>query len=141
MKKIMIYAMLLVVSATSFSQSITPEQTLTREDYLKKSKKQKTAAWILAGGGMGLMVAAAATGAKAYANTLALQGNSGVNTSTTLFVIGGITTLSSIPLFIASGRNKRKGMSLSFKNETAPQIQKNSFVYRSFPSLTLKISL
>jgi hypothetical protein len=55
--------------------------------------------------------------------------------------IGGVAALSSIPLFIASGRNKRKGMSLSFKNETAPQIQKNSFVYRTVPSLKLRLNL
>ena len=56
-------------------------------------------------------------------------------------VLGAAMMVSSIPLFIASGRNKKKGMSLSFKNEITPQIQKNSFVNRSVPSLTLKISL
>jgi hypothetical protein len=56
-------------------------------------------------------------------------------------VIGGVTALSSIPFFIAAGRNKRKGMSLSLKNETAPQLQKNIFVYKPVPSLTLKINL
>ena len=74
---------------------------------------------------------------KDYANTLFLQDNSALNTSTTLFIIGGITTLRSIPLFIAIHRNKRKGMNLSFKNETALQIQKSSFVYEYVPSLTL----
>jgi hypothetical protein len=48
--------------------------------------------------------------------------------------------LGSIPLFLASGRNKRKAMSLSFKNETAPQLLKGSFAYRPIPSVSLKIS-
>jgi hypothetical protein len=58
-------------------------------------------------------------------------------------VIGGIgflATIGSIPLFIASGKNKRRGMNLSFKNEMTPQIQKSSFVYRPIPSVSLKIS-
>ena len=142
MKKIILFTMLLIIATTTFSQQTKPSTTLTKQDYLKKSKTQKTFAWILAGGGVGVMVVAIATvSEKDAANYLFQTDNSGVNTSATLFVIGGITTLSSIPLFIAAHRNKKKGMSFSFKNETAPQIQKSSFVYRPVPSLTLKISL
>ena len=142
MKKIILCALLLAIANVSFSQQTKPSQTLTKQDYLKKSRNQKTFAWILVGTGVGLVVVAFATySTKDYANTLFQQDNSALNTSTTLFIIGGITAVSSIPLFIASGRNKRKGMNLSLKNETTPQIQKSSFVYRYIPSLTLKISL
>lgn len=58
-----------------------------------------------------------------------------------IFGVGLCAAVGSIPLFIASGKNKRRAMSVSFKNEPAPQLQKNSFVYRSVPSLSLKISL
>ena len=58
-----------------------------------------------------------------------------------LFVIGGVSLLSSIPLFIASGKNKRKAMSMSFKMQPIPQLQKNSLVNQQAPSLSLKINL
>ena len=140
MKKIIVFSLLLIISATSFSQQTTTP--LVKTDYLKKSKKQKTIAGILAGTGVGLVMAAlVTTSANDAANFIIGEEASGFNTGTTLFAIGGIMTLSSIPLFIIAGSNKRKGMSLSFKNETSPQIQKSSFVYKYVPSLTLKISL
>ena len=128
MKKIIIFSLLLIASATSFSQQTNSSQPLTKPDYLQKSKSQKTVAFILLG-----------VGATAFA--IAAPGNVSFDILPVLVIGGGVAMLSSIPLFIASGRNKRKGMNLSFKNETAPQIQKSSFVYRSVPSLTLKISL
>ena len=38
----------------------------------------------------------------------------------TLVVVGAAATLGSIPLFIASGKDKRRAMNLSFTSETAP---------------------
>jgi hypothetical protein len=49
--------------------------------------------------------------------------------------------VASIPLYISSSKNKRKAMSITFKNQLIPQIQKESFVNVPVPSLTLKISL
>ena len=121
MKKIIFCTVLLAIAATSFSQ-----------DYLKKSKNQKTAAWILLGGGSALVV----TGIL-LANNAALDN---LGTGAGVAIAGGVAVLGSIPLFLASGRNKRKGMRLSFKNETAPQFLKGSFVYRPVPSVSLKIS-
>jgi hypothetical protein len=142
MKKQIILLLLLSVSAASYSQPINTSTSPVKADYLQKSKKQKTIAWVLAGAGAGLVVVSFATFSKEdFANTIFLQDARAANTSATLLIIGGITTLSSIPLFIAAGRNKRKGMSLSLKNETAPQLQNNSFVYKPIPSLTLKINL
>ena len=51
MKKVMIYFLLLAIPALSFSQSIPNNVPAVKTDYLQKSKKQKTAAWILLGGG------------------------------------------------------------------------------------------
>ena len=137
MKKIIVFALLLIISVTSFSQQTNPSKPVTKADYLLKSKSQKNAAWVLLGGGTVLMGAGFLIGLKEASFDDA-------GTGVVMVVMGGIGFLSaigSIPFFIASGRNKRKGMSLSFKNEVAPQIQKRSFVYRSVPSLTLKISL
>ena len=54
---------------------------------------------------------------------------------------GLVIVATSIPLFIASSKNKKKAMSMSFKNESAPRLVKSNLVYLSVPSLNLKISL
>jgi hypothetical protein len=141
MKKIVICAMLLIIAAPVFSQLTNSTPILTKQDYLKKSKTQKAFAWILAGSGVVLTVVGVATlNLNDLGNSLG-GNNSGVNSSSTLFVIGGITALSSIPLFIAGHRNKKKAMSLSFKNEKMQQLNKNRFVYTPVPSLSLTIRL
>ena len=95
MKKTIIGAMLLVLATVSFSQQTNPTQPLTREDYLKKSKSQKITAFVLLGAGV---------------TTLAIisKGNTSFDVLGTLAVAGTLSTLGSIPVFIASGRNKRK---------------------------------
>ena len=60
MKKIIILPLLLVFTNLFFSQQIVQKQSLTKADYLQKSKKQKTVAWILLGGGIGLIAVTAA---------------------------------------------------------------------------------
>ena len=121
--------MLLIISVTSFSQQTDPSQPLIREDYLKKSKGQKTAAFILLGVGVGMFAIAA-------------PGNVSFDALGTLVGIGAVATLSSIPLFIASGRNKRKAMAAtaSFKIETGAGIQNTSIISRSYPAISLRIS-
>ena len=146
MKKIILFAMFLTLSATSFSQPNT-ETPKVKADYLQKNKNQKTAAWILVGGGAALIV----TGSIVWANDInkaaetdPFEGIAAIYTSTSGYWIvaaGLVAAAGSIPLFIAAARNKRKAMSMSFKNETVPLLQDGSFVNRSVPSLTLKISL
>ena len=52
MKKIIIYSLLMIFSTTAFCQQTkTVTAQLTKTDYLKKGKNQKTAAWLLLGGG------------------------------------------------------------------------------------------
>lgn len=58
-----------------------------------------------------------------------------------LLITGAASMLGSIPLFIAAGKNKRKALSLSFKNEKMRPLNKTSFVYRDIPSLNLKLEL
>jgi hypothetical protein len=138
MNKLIAFLLLVVVSLTGFSQSQTPTE---KNEYLRKSKSQKTIAWILAGGGVTMSAIAIASYNYGDIVNIVEGDNSSINTKGTFLILGGVVALASIPFFIASGKNKRKSMNLSFKNETAPQIQQNSFVYRAVPSLTLKMSL
>jgi ABC-type siderophore export system fused ATPase/permease subunit len=132
----MIFSLLLTLSVSSFSQDVNTSQPVTSTDFLQKSKDQNTAAWVLLGLGSVTFIIITASTTNSN-NTLGYSLN-------VLFIGGGVASLlvyGSIPLFFAAHKNKKKAMSLSFKNETAPQIQKSSFVYKSVPSLTLKINL
>jgi hypothetical protein len=135
MKKIILFAMLLIMSASSFGQQTNSHPALNKQDYLQKSKNQKTIAWVMLGGGAALIL---------LGDLIGNSNESSFNDAGTGVVIAGVGALSmlgSIPLFIASGKNKRKAMSMSFKNEMIPQLHNSSFVNRSLPSLSLKISL
>ena len=74
--------------------------------------------------------------------------NGGANTykdktaiEATFLVAGLAGMLGSIGFFISAHKNKKKALSLSFKNEQSSQLQKSMVLYRSVPSLTLKINL
>jgi len=100
MKKTIICAMLLVLATVSFSQQTNPKQPLRHDDYLIKSKSQKIIAFVLLGAGV---------------TTLAIisKGNTSFDVAGTLAVAGILSTLGSIPLFLASARNKRKAQAAS----------------------------
>jgi hypothetical protein len=135
MKKIILCTMLMAMAATTFCQETNPTKPVTRADYLQKSKNQKTAAWILLGGGVALIGSGFLIGDRKEASF------DDAGTGVVMGGIGLLATIGSIPLFIASSKKKKKAMSLSFKNETIPQIYKSNFVYHYIPSLTLKAEL
>ena len=130
MKKILFCSMLLIITSASFSQQTNPSQPLTREEYLKKSKSQKTGAWIFLGVGAAMFAIAA-------------PGNVSFDVLGTIVVVGTIATIVSIPLFIASARNKRKAKAATafLKFEKNHSIQQTGITLHSYPALSLKINL
>jgi hypothetical protein len=96
--KFLIICLLLMMVATYCSlgqeapKSKKPE---TREEFLSKSKNQRTAAWILLGVGV-VGIAAVA------------PGNSDFGTTGTVAVLSGVAILSSIPLFISARKTKKE---------------------------------
>jgi hypothetical protein len=137
MKKITLFAMLLVLSVTSFSQQNNPSPTRTKEDYLLKSKNQKTTAWVLLGGGTALIGVGFLIGDGKESSF------SSAATGVVMAGIGVLSIIGSIPLFIASGKNKRKGMALSafIKMENTAMVQGYSMTHTSYPALSVKINL
>jgi hypothetical protein len=124
-------------------------ETLTKEEYLKKSKGQKTGAIVLISAGGALT----AVGFIVALNDLEydLGGLFDPNyqpreddneaVAAVLVITGVAAMLGSIPLFISAHKNKKRAMSISFKNELAPQLQ-GSFVFnRSIPGISFKIAL
>jgi predicted MFS family arabinose efflux permease len=135
MKKIILLMTLLLLIVTSFCQ-ITTNSTLSKDYYLNKSKSQKTAAWILLAGGAAVAVGAAI-----------LDVSSDWSKSETPYLIalstGCVSMLGSIPLFIASGKNKRKAMAANafFKIESTPVFSGYNVVYVSYPAISIKVTL
>jgi hypothetical protein len=60
-----------------------------------------------------------------------------------MFWVGSAAMLGSIPLFIASAKNKGRGMSASasLKMEQSTHLGKAAFVKRSYPALSVRIRL
>jgi len=128
MKKILFIALLISISAATFGQQNEPSAPLTKQDYLQKSKSQRTSAFILLGSGI-------------TALAIAAPGKISLGVAPTLIIGGGIAIVGSIPLFIAAGKNKRRAMSMSFKNETVPLPQPGGFASKPVPSFSIKFNL
>ena len=128
MKKSIICTMLLIFSITTFCQDIPPASPMTQQDYLKKSKTQKTIGFVLIGVGAATLIAISG-------------GNTDLGTVGPLAVIGTVCILTSIPVFIASGKNKRraKNASLSFNFEKLRFIQPARISFPAVPGIALKL--
>ncbi len=145
MKKITILILLLSLSIASFSQLTNNTATTGQKEFLKKSKQQNTAAWILVAGGGVLFTAGLAVYPKDYFWIFneSPEKLKRANTASVLIISGMASMAVSVPLFVIAASNKRKAnaASLGFKMETVPVQQQRSFVKTSYPSLSLKISL
>lgn len=148
MKKLIVFLFLLVVSTANYSQPTTTTTSSLKTYYLQRSKDQKIAGFIFLGGGVGFIIVGRLLSKGELVETTSggFWGTGGwsyknYETKTFFTLAGIVSSLISIPIFTSSFRNKRKAIELSFKSETVSQIKKSNFVYKSLPSLTLKISL
>jgi len=86
------------------SQVIEPTTNKSSQElydfYTLKQKKNKTAAWIFLGSGLAVTAVGFEIGNKGDLDDIGTTG--------LLVVLGGATTLASVPFFIAAGKNKRK---------------------------------
>ena len=153
MRKMILYTLLLIIPAATFCQSVPNDIPVVKTDYLKKSKKQKTAAWVLLGGGFALtttsIVMASSKITEDYVTVIAgvfssepVQENN-YTAENILLITGTASMLASIPFFIASKKNKRRAidMTANIKMEDAKLIRNQSFVQTSYPAITVKIKL
>ena len=134
MKKIFFCLTLLLLTVKSFSQ--TP--ALSKEDYLKKSKTQKTVGWVMLGGGVAMTTIG-------YVIINQQVNDDPLNAITTgqgyvvLMIAGAATALGSIPFFIRKKKNARRAAAISFNNQKILFPQQNTFVLKTQPTVTLKI--
>lgn len=147
MKKIILFSLLLIFSSTSFSQTTTTATPTVNTDYLKKSKNQNTTGWVLLGGGMLLSTAGLVVGFNEVVtdiyNIFSSEPEKRSNTGEVLFYTGLATMAGSIPFFIASSKNKKKGNSISasFKMENIPSVVKRLVINTPYPALSVKIRI
>jgi hypothetical protein len=138
MKKIFIISLFLAFAANTFSQVDTiTSHTSLKLGYLKKSKTQKTVAWVLVGTGTTLMVVGLSTGLHA-ANDVSFNEAA---TGGGLIIGGAILDLGSTPLFIAGAKNKRKAMSVTINNDFVPSLRQGAIAHIPMPTVSLVLKL
>lgn len=135
MRKIFIVVFCTFFCISTFAQKTEPAYQLSKEDYLQKNKNQKTAAWIMLGGGFVM-----STGAIIWAINNLFEPDQG---ESVLFFAGLAAMGGSIPLFIASGRNKRKAavMTVNLKLENSTALHSIRITRNYSPSVSLKIGI
>jgi len=141
MKKLVVIIATFLLFFETFSQQSNPAPALTKQDYLIKSKKQKTSAWGLLGIGTAMLVGGAAIAAQEAGDTWNGGESEGLEAAGVVAAMGVAAMIGSIPLFIASSRNKSKAMSVSLKNEQFQSLKNSSLVYRPMPAVSLRINL
>jgi hypothetical protein len=138
MKKYITVFLLVLFAGKTFSQIDTAtSHTSIKTDYLKKSKTQKTVAWVLVAAGTSLIV---------IGGIIGTHGGEEVNfndaaTGGGLIVAGVLMDLGSIPLFIAGAKNKRRAMSVTINSDFVPRLQQGIIARVPIPTVGLRIKL
>ncbi len=110
-------------------------------DYLEKSRKQKTSAWILlVGGGLVSSIGMVVGMSEMFTDLFDAAPDRG-SAGPTLLVVGVASMAGSIPLFIASGKNRRKAAGeIALKWENVVVNPGPGFV-RHYPAIGISIKL
>jgi len=133
MKKLILSSLIVIFGISLFGQQ------LSKQDYLNKSKTQKTWGYVLTGGGSALVLA----------GVVLLAANPSFVPSETIgpiMILGGTGAIvEGIILFSASNKNERKGnemnMTYNFKLEIAKTVQPMQEVNQLYPALSIRIKL
>lgn len=115
-------------------QSFVQNPSLSKDDYLQKSKSQKKTGWILLGGGTAIAV----VGAIIFDES---DDWSSVDTGGFMMLGGAAAGLASIPFFISSAKNANKAATISFNYQKTYFPKHDIFVAKMQPAITLKIPL
>ncbi|MES2850799.1 MAG: hypothetical protein V4685_17195 [Bacteroidota bacterium] len=134
MKFIFVLSALLIFISTSYSQ----QSSLTKEDYLLKSRHKKTTAFVLLGSGAVLIGAGFVIANSASKGWDGLgQGLAGV----ALAGGGAVLAIVSFPFFMAADRNKKRAALLSIKSETNSYYSNGHVAMQYYPALSFKVRL
>lgn len=145
MKKTVFVMAILAIALKGLTQSTSVPDS---DYYLQKSKKQKTAAFVLLGGGAGLAAIGLAMGTASFYDeigSIVVEGEDDETyvAASILFGTGLAAMVGSVPLFIASSRNKKKAhaASASIKLQTIPVVSRQGIGKLPYPAASIRISL
>ena len=150
MKKIFLVSFFaLTCCASSIAQKDTAKKNpvLSAEHYMQKSKKQKTAAQIMLYGGGVFVLTAVIIGTKeaddAFIQLFGGEATSNFTAADIFFWTGLASMAGSIPLFIASGKNRRNASAAKVSIDFKRNYRMEPFTVKSsgYPALTIKLSL
>ncbi len=138
MKKIILFSALCIFVVQGFAQ--TTSKAVTKEYYLKKSRTQKTIAWVMLGTGVVMAATGYVIGSTRDADDFIQDANIG-ETEGIVIIAGGVVAVGSIPLFIISSKNKKRAAGISFIQQPVFVPVQNSFAYKHQPGISIKIKL
>lgn len=135
MKQLILFTMILIFASASFGQKTNSSKNLSRNDYIKNSRTQKIVGFILLGGG--IISILSINGSKTK------PGGVYDGDIKNKVIIGSTLAAASIPLFIASAKNKSKANAATtfFKMETVPVVIQHSFTMQTIPAVSIKFRL
>ncbi|MFC0775043.1 hypothetical protein [Terrimonas alba] len=139
MKKIIVITLAFIIANSAFSQQTEPAQPMTKQDYLQKSKRQQKTAWLMLGGGT-----LVALGSMYWAlDSWASESGSGDHGQQYFFIAGVCAMMGSIPMFIISGNNKKKAISMAIKLRPGNIQEPGGGVikFKYYPGFSLNVSI
>jgi hypothetical protein len=130
MKYLFVLLVCVIFSKLSLCQPGEIVQRGTKEFYLQKSKQQKTTGFILLGAG-------------AVCLGIAAPGSVSFDALPVLVIGGGAAVIGSIPLFIASAKNKKKAMNMaaSIDVRSVNDLSKIQVNKKYYPAIAIKLNL
>jgi hypothetical protein len=135
MKKIIFCLCLSFVFNNTFCQET--KQSITKADYLKKSKRQKIVAWSLLGGGIVMFIGGIANNN----DQPTYFGIPRTNQGLWLCYAGTASAVASFPFFFMSHKNKKKAASLALGNQLNYYPLQNTIAVKMQPVVTFKIGI
>lgn len=107
MKKLLnLFIAFTLITISAIGQDVQTGAPVSAEEYMKKSRENKTIGFIC----LGITAASVA---------IAAPGNINFDALGTVLTIGLVSGITSIPLFIAAGKNKRKAQMMMSSQKTA----------------------
>jgi len=143
MKKIILTILFVAMFFLNYAQENNQVQP-TAAELFSKAKRQKTAAWICLGAGSALLITGTIIAANKVENDLVSiffseEPEPDHSGETVLLLAGGTAAIISIPLFVASSKNKHKASLMIANQKTAFGVPKG--VGKNITGLTLTIPL
>jgi hypothetical protein len=149
MKKSIFYLSVLLILTTRSVAQIentgsrfqTRKHHFSNDELMIKSKDMNTVAWVLLGAGSVLLLA----GDLVYQNNLAdagLFGELNAVPGGLMMIVGAGSIITSVPLFIVSGKYKQKAMKVTanLKAERNPWLEQASKIAPFYPAFTVRIN-